>query len=823
MSTRPLPSPEHVSSLAGGTKGTRQRLVICLDGTWNKRDSGTNVYHLSNRVAEGDVGSGWVQRVYYDTGVGTGALDSVSGGAFGFGLSENIREAYDWLVERYDQDDEIYVFGFSRGAFTARSLVGLVAKCGLLRRGAPISPEQLWRGYRILGRHRHERTGSEPAPNWWERIAGRPEKPFRPIWLLVREPWDEDELAIPVQAPRNLTEALLRTWSRRVKVTCVGVFDTVGSMGVDALAIPWLRDRTAQFHDTHLTSLIVNAFQALAIDEQRANFVHIPWHREISSPLRAGKTWHGGRVEQRWFVGAHSNVGGGYEDDVLAQLPLAWLVEECRRLGLVFREGPRDAPLAASADVSGFVPLLDAEKGAPGMSGKPPRVRDSYAEFASPFWQHVVRVKRQYRRLLPPPELQNGIPVRSVNETLDTSVRNLLAANAECPGATRYLPPNLWESLGRAGTPVGPRPPHRYVESVSSAVWLAIWLGGIAAAGWGIGAFAGGAWRWLALLLPLLAGLVDWRESALYHRAALEPDAPDAQRRLAFMDVCLGLRLGAVAAFALGLGVCAARLGPWMVLGAPQPPLVWLLALDLLLLHHAAARAWCASPMTSAGLSPAALRRQGTPRGVVGCLREWARGDLSPAGRDLLRPPIVRSVWRDLLGRIPASSLFLFVGAWMALSLVERAREPAAAAAPWLPSDRAGTWVTAAALALGFAIADGVAASLYLGYVRRFPEPPGAASVLAAFAASRVALALFFTGTLATALGAAALVMGEIRDVLFGVKGGLSVLAAVVTAFVFYGGVRDLLAGGDGRRAATGRATLDDSLAGDSLSSSRPL
>src|SRR4051794_25939773 len=115
-------SPKTNNETSG--KIVRQRLVVCLDGTWNKQDSGTNIYHLSNLIVDRQVTrDGWLQRVRYDSGVGTGVLDGVTGGAFGVGLSENVVESYDWLVEHYNDGDEIYVFGFSRGAFTARSLV----------------------------------------------------------------------------------------------------------------------------------------------------------------------------------------------------------------------------------------------------------------------------------------------------------------------------------------------------------------------------------------------------------------------------------------------------------------------------------------------------------------------------------------------------------------------------------------------------------------------------------------------------------------------------------------------------------------------------
>ena len=109
-----------------------KRLALFLDGTWNEPGDNTNVWRLRSMVAARDA-AGIEQRVYYDTGVGTRWYDRLRGGLLGKGLSTNIREAYQWLVEHYDEDDEIYVFGFSRGAFTARSLAGMISKCGIVR------------------------------------------------------------------------------------------------------------------------------------------------------------------------------------------------------------------------------------------------------------------------------------------------------------------------------------------------------------------------------------------------------------------------------------------------------------------------------------------------------------------------------------------------------------------------------------------------------------------------------------------------------------------------------------------------------------------
>ena len=120
---------------------TRKRLTLFYDGTWNEPEDNTNVWRLNLMLADSS-GDGLVQKTFYDEGVGTHWYDRLSGGMFGSGLSENIRQGYRWLMENYNDGDEIFVFGFSRGAFTARSLVGMIARCGLLKPEAPMS---LWK------------------------------------------------------------------------------------------------------------------------------------------------------------------------------------------------------------------------------------------------------------------------------------------------------------------------------------------------------------------------------------------------------------------------------------------------------------------------------------------------------------------------------------------------------------------------------------------------------------------------------------------------------------------------------------------------------
>ena len=146
-----------------------RRLAVCLDGTWNNRDDSTNVLHhfaLTSECYDKRVDKDRVTQLkLYLEGVGTGPLDSITGGGFGFGLETNVRAAYNWLIQNYQDEtaftpaDEIYIFGFSRGAFTARSLVGFISTCGLLRRGAPLTVNELWRAYCLIGRMREHHSG----------------------------------------------------------------------------------------------------------------------------------------------------------------------------------------------------------------------------------------------------------------------------------------------------------------------------------------------------------------------------------------------------------------------------------------------------------------------------------------------------------------------------------------------------------------------------------------------------------------------------------------------------------------------------------------
>jgi uncharacterized protein (DUF2235 family) len=274
-----------------------QRLVVCTDGTWNSKDNAkadgeglTNVARLAAVIAPRDA-RGVAQEVYYHAGVGVGPWwEKMVGGAFGVGLSRNVQACYTWLAERWQPGDELWFFGFSRGAYTARSLAGLVRNCGILR------PEHTGRAGEAYDLYR-DRDDPRKAPE------GERARAFRQQYA----------------------------WTDAVPIKCIGVWDTVGALGVPTSGPlgKLTRDKYG-FHDVTLSSRVENAFHALAIDERRKPFAPTLW--EV--PDADVRALEGRRVEQVWFTGVHSDVGGGYPSSALSDLALAWMMERAARCGL---------------------------------------------------------------------------------------------------------------------------------------------------------------------------------------------------------------------------------------------------------------------------------------------------------------------------------------------------------------------------------------------------------------------------------------------------------------------------------------------------------
>lgn len=280
-----------------------KRLVICCDGTWNTPDQkhATNVTKLA--LAVPPVGADNVeQRLFYGKGVGTGPLEHLRGGAFGYGLSRHVKDAYRFVVEHYEPGDQLYLFGFSRGAFTARSTAGLIRNAGVLRR---------------------EQVHLLDAAYALYRQRARPTRPTGTEATLFR-----------------------RSNSHETDIHLIGVWDTVGALGIPASGIPLLGrlNRPWSFHDTTLSSHVTNAFQALAIDEQRRVFEPAVWQQQEHAP--------GQRLEQVWFSGRHSDVGGGGSVG-LSDIALGWLLDRARGCGLDVQDSPAGPAGRSWGDLDG--------------------------------------------------------------------------------------------------------------------------------------------------------------------------------------------------------------------------------------------------------------------------------------------------------------------------------------------------------------------------------------------------------------------------------------------------------------------------------------
>lgn len=266
----------------------RRRIIVCCDGTWNRPESRreTNVVRLVRAIAPDDQGT--AQIVHYHQGVGTGNfIDRIAGGGAGIGLSASVKACYGFLVDNYRPHDDIFLFGFSRGAYVVRALGGLIGTVGMVRK------------YEM------------------ERFAD--------VWDWY---WQE-------KAQRNVAvlDYLAPDRYRDVDIECIGVWDTVGALG-----IPGSRfcAKTYAFHETALGPHVRYALQALAIDETRGNFQGAVWVSPAApegaeapaEPDQKAPREPEQVLEQVWFPGVHSNIGGGYPRHGLSDAAFLWMLSK---------------------------------------------------------------------------------------------------------------------------------------------------------------------------------------------------------------------------------------------------------------------------------------------------------------------------------------------------------------------------------------------------------------------------------------------------------------------------------------------------------------
>lgn len=268
----------------------------------------------------------------------------------GAGLERHIVDGYRYLVDTFSEGDEIYIVGFSRGAYTARSLVGMLRNCGLLKPGAGTG--------KILMAYGMYRTRDDGVDSKTAKI-------FR------------------------------LKFSREVRVKFLGVWDTVGAMGIPLQVAGDLNAKFYGFHDTSLSAIVENAYHAVALDEHRVDYKACLWE-----PTEA----HAQTLEQRWFCGAHSDVGGGYASRTLSDITLQWMQDMAVLSGLRLTR--------VSVADENFLGVIT----------------DSYGEFL-----HDESKKLKQRYFRPAMSVQFG------NERLDESISNRRAAATMNP---RYAPRN---------------------------------------------------------------------------------------------------------------------------------------------------------------------------------------------------------------------------------------------------------------------------------------------------------------------------------------------------------------------------------------------
>jgi len=268
-----------------------KRLIVCSDGTWNKLNTQcpTNVVRLAQAVKR-TASDGVPQIVFYEEGIGVDS-HKIVGGVTGLGIDKNIQDAYRFLSFNYDQGDEIYLFGFSRGAYTVRSLAGMIYCSGLLSRRYVTKASEAYELYRDRG----IKPNDDKAKNF-------------------RKDYGKDN-------------------GESVPITLLGCFDTVGALGIPILPVlrlfeePFKLKKRYKFHDTTLNKDIKNALHAVAIDEIREIFDVTVMKKNPEAPKQ--------KLRQVWFPGEHGCIGGGttaYRG--LSDAVLKWMLDQISDLEL---------------------------------------------------------------------------------------------------------------------------------------------------------------------------------------------------------------------------------------------------------------------------------------------------------------------------------------------------------------------------------------------------------------------------------------------------------------------------------------------------------
>jgi len=274
-----------------------KNIVVFSDGTGQEGGKGenTNIYKIFNVIEDRTA----KQISFYDRGLGTG-WRKLSGNVAGAGISKNILECYTFIFENYEAGDQIYLFGFSRGAATVRSLSSFIHYFG------------------ILPKSRHE---------------------------LVKQAYKIYKIKNETKRKAKAAEFISKHHTMWTRVKFLGCFDTVAALG---MPVKWLNVMVNKipglahsFQNFKLNPSVEHAFHALAIDDERKTFHPILWDAEVLEYQT---------IKQVWFCGMHTDIGGGYEEHDLSDIPLSWMLDNAIKQGLLIYSTD---PVAGRENING--------------------------------------------------------------------------------------------------------------------------------------------------------------------------------------------------------------------------------------------------------------------------------------------------------------------------------------------------------------------------------------------------------------------------------------------------------------------------------------
>ena len=334
-------------------------IIYCADGTWNGPEDKTGVSVLNGDDHEGEIGDGYtnvlklfgslagdvtletrrlqdeqekvlrnssgdilqVSKYMHGVGDSRNPIKRLLGGTLGMGVVARIVRGYTFISRWYERGDRIHIVGFSRGAYTARALAGMIAQVGLLDRAhynENIKLDAYRHGVAAWCKAKRMSLEAHNALGYWANIF------LQFLQGMVGASIQDDNFV------------------SNVPIESVAVWDTVGSMGIPEYAKDKRIDML-QFADKKLSAKVAHGFHAMAIDEMRIDFPVTRWD------ARDG-------VEEVWFVGAHSDVGGGYalRDSYLSNLALDWIMDRLAALGVGF-SSRTPTPLPSREAIEGAV------------------------------------------------------------------------------------------------------------------------------------------------------------------------------------------------------------------------------------------------------------------------------------------------------------------------------------------------------------------------------------------------------------------------------------------------------------------------------------